>query len=144
METQAKVVTGLGTLTVAALVAIAAFGGKVDPETKDVKSAADAKRDGDVQPYSVYRMERSDGGSVYASVKRETDAGEKVTFIDRSPCAMRPAKTDPSACLALERDGGVRDPGDENVMQDGQWTGTGCVETACVVMFGETAPGEKR
>lgn len=138
METK----TALAGAALAAALAIGTFVAvdqKADPEAKDVKALSDAKRDGEVQPYAVYKVDRSDGGKVYAAVSR-VDGGEKTVFVDHSPCAMRPAKVDPATCFALLTDGGAADPGDENVMQDGRWLGVGCVETPCVVLFGETAP----
>lgn len=119
---------------------VAIENGKADPETKDVKALAQAKVDGDVKPYSVYSVDRSDGGKLFVALSKEQDAGDKAVFIDHSPCALRPLKTDPALCVAVLPDGGTVDPGDENVMQDGQWLGVGCVEAPCVIMLGDEAP----
>lgn len=137
METQAKILAGAALAVALALGTFVAVDTKADPESKDVKTLAQAKVDGDVQPYGVYKVGRSDGGSVYAAVSK-VDGGEKTVFVDKSPCAMRPLKADPATCYMLLEDGGVVDPGDENVMQDGRWFGVGCVETACVVLFGDS------
>lgn len=104
---------------------------KEDPEPSDVKPLAAELAKGSIPAATVYRVDRSDGGVVYASKYRGADAGEVVIYLDESPCAWRPR--DASDCTTA--DGG--DPGDENTMQAGEWSGPGCVRKACVVVAGE-------
>jgi hypothetical protein len=142
-------------LTGAALLAAIAVGGvavlsdsKVDTAAKDVMALASARDAGEALDYAVYKAERSDGGSVYYGLSTEfVDAGrgqalqrrEKVTFLSGSPCRRRPAKSAVGTCNLRLSDGGERDFGADNVMQDGQWVDRGgCEEAPCAVFFGVT------
>lgn len=126
-----------GTVLAAAALAIAlavGFGmaSKEDPEPKDVKGLDAELAKGSIPPASVYKVERSDGGSVYAAKYASRDGGEAVVlYLDESPCAWKPDAK--SECFRL--DGG--DPGIENTMQAGQWSGPSCVRKACVILAGE-------
>jgi len=102
-----------------------------DTETNE----ADLRAAGVKLDYAVY-AEDNEGVKVYVAYVAESDGGTTLYKLDRSPCARRPAGVDSRDCLALESDGGTRDQGDENTMQDGDWIGVGCVRTACVVVAG--------
>ncbi len=122
-------------------VAVTAFaGGSPDAGQPDVvpvntTKTADLKDAGVKLDYLVFARTDVDGGRAYVAVL--ADGG--VFKLDVSPCARRPAGVLKSTCLALDIDGGTHDQGDENTMQDGKWTGLGCVRTACGLVFGKTA-----
>ncbi len=103
-----------------------------DPQKYDDLKAAGVKMD-----YAVYVAKDEKGGKIYAATVALSDGGTQTVKLDKSPCARRPAGVKPDLCLALDSDGGTRDQGDENTMQDGQWVGPGCVPTACVVVAGD-------
>ncbi len=101
---------------------------KEDPSPAQVKSLTTELSKGTIPLDSVYKVDRSDGGFVYASKVDGT-----TIYLDSSPCAWRPIGTVKSLCTKI--DGG--DPGFENTMQNGQWVGVGCVRKACVVVSGQ-------
>lgn len=94
------------------------------------KTEAHARAAGVVLEYNVFPVtDEKTGTKVY--VAPLADGG--FVKLDQSPCARRPEGVDPKTCT--RRDGS--DPGDENTMQSGTWTGVGCVRTACVIVAGE-------
>jgi hypothetical protein len=131
--------------TAALVLAVAIISNTVDPAPSDVKTLAA----GLAPPYAIFKLARSDGGSVYAGVSTG-DAGcttdpklgttcmtaDVITYLDHSPCRKRPKGVKVSDCS--KPDGG--DSGDENVAQSGGLSGIGCVEVPCVVVYGDKAP----
>ncbi len=76
-----------------------------------------------------------DGGFAYGIPV--DDAGWPIfaTSVDAFPCAWRPRDAGAAVCTRL--DGG--DPGLENTMQPGSFTGAGCQPKSCVEIAGESS-----
>lgn len=143
-------------LTIASLMAVAVVAGLASMErngrpvrappdadaVENVDDAEDAGRQGRgaVLKYNVYAAWLPDGGLVPLMDEDLPDGGIRKRIFNRFPCAKRPTGTPARRCGAGLPDGGLRDPGDENVMQPGVWVGPGCVRTACVIMSGDPAP----
>ncbi len=124
----AKDLAAAAAIAASVALAVAVVATKEDPPPQDVKQLSAELLKGTIPVATVYKVDRSDGGAVYAS-----KYGKTVIYLDESPCASRPAGVKASTCTKL--DGG--DPGDSNTMQAGQWVGAGCVRKACVIMAGE-------
>lgn len=76
-----------------------------------------------------------------AAIYKVIDEDGDTFKLDHSPCRKRPKGASRNSCLSLLADAGTRDQGDENVMQDGEWVDNGgCVEVACVIFYGDSAP----
>lgn len=124
--------------------AVVIAGKPVDPDPSDVKPVAVAVAAGDMQPSSVYKMARSDGGSVFLLALKDGGA----EFVDHSLCAKKPKAVPLAQCSKVcaadpitgKTPSAPCDPGDENVMQNGQYVGLGCVETPCVIYAGDPDP----
>ncbi len=123
----------------AALVGSIAIGviSKDEVVAGDETKVEDLKAAGVKLEYAVFAAKDSQGAKVYAMNLPLADGGAMVVKLDRSPCARRPEGVKPEECLMRTLDGGSRDQGDENTMQEGWWVGEGCVQTACVVGAGE-------
>ena len=116
---------------------IITFIGKNEVVTGPVQTVESVKARGIELTHSVYAAKDNIGTKVYAMRVLLLDGGLETIKLDRSPCRRRPTGSLAIGCLRLEIDGGIRDIGDDNTMQDGQWVGLGCVQTACVVVAGD-------
>ncbi len=115
-----------------------------DPDPKDVKPIADAVDAGLVKEATTFAMQKTDGTTVYASVTKDVQGNDVVTYVDHSPCRRRPKGVPVALCSRVcstvlgVTEKAPCDPGAENVMQAGQWVDNGgCEEAACVVVLGK-------
>ncbi len=101
-----------------------------------VLSASTEFRAGRIPPYSIYSFKGADGGTRYVRKTRKNNVDDTV-YVDATVCAMRrKGSKEPLECQRI--DGG--DPGEENVMQGGEWIGTGCIPAPCVIFSGDAPP----
>ncbi len=102
------------------------FSTAVDTDAVEVLKSADvAVEIGMVGP-TVYEKIAKDGSKVYV-----TKVDDRLVYLKESPCAWKP--TADAECF--KEDGG--NPGVENTMQPGKWSGVGCVRKACTIFAGE-------